>query len=75
LTGDSRGCLGAAFPVIPYALPVAVEMAGRFGSAVTVVHVREHTKYEGSDVDLGPETPADELVEAALAKRPQLKLA
>ena len=40
-------------------------MAARFGSAVTVVHVREHTKYEGSDVDLGPETPADELVEAA----------
>ena len=35
---------------------------------VTVVHVREHTKYEGSDVDLGPETPADELVEAALGR-------
>lgn len=49
-------------------LPVALEMASRFGSVVTVVHVREHTKYEGSDVDLGPETPADELVEAALVR-------
>ncbi len=47
-------------------LPVALEMAERFGSAVTVIHVREHTKYEGSDVDLGPATPADELVGAAL---------
>jgi nucleotide-binding universal stress UspA family protein len=49
-------------------VPVAVEMATRFGSAVTVVHIREHTKYEGSDVDLGPETPADELVGAALER-------
>ena len=47
-------------------LPVAVEMAQRFGSAVTIVHVREHAKYEGSDVDLGPPTPADELVDEAL---------
>ena len=37
-------------------VPAALEMAQRFGSAVTVVHVREHTKYEGSDVDLGPPT-------------------
>ena len=36
-------------------LPVALEMAERFGSSVTVVHVREHAKYEGSDVDLGPD--------------------
>ena len=35
-------------------------------SAVTIVHVREHAKYEGSDVDLGPPTPADELVDEAL---------
>ena len=47
-------------------LPVALEMAQRFGSAVTVIHIREHTKYEGSDVDLGPATPADELVGGAL---------
>lgn len=47
-------------------VPVAIEMAGRFGSAVTIVHVREHAKYEGSDVDLGPETSAGDLVGAAL---------
>jgi nucleotide-binding universal stress UspA family protein len=49
-------------------VPVAVEMAERFGSRVTIVHVREHTKYEGSDVDLGPGVPADELVETALGR-------
>lgn len=47
-------------------IPAAIEMAERFESAVTVIHVREHTKYEGSDVDLGPETSAEELVDAAL---------
>jgi nucleotide-binding universal stress UspA family protein len=35
-------------------VPVAIEMATRFGSRVTVVHVREHARYEGDDVDLGP---------------------
>jgi len=49
-------------------LPVALEMAERFGSAVTVIHIREHTKYEGSDVDLGPATPADDLVGVALER-------
>jgi nucleotide-binding universal stress UspA family protein len=36
-------------------VPVAIEMATRFGSRVTVVHVREHARYEGDDVDLGPD--------------------
>jgi len=27
------------------------------------VHVREHTRYEGSDVDMGPPIPAQELVD------------
>jgi nucleotide-binding universal stress UspA family protein len=36
-------------------MPVAIEMAIRFGSRVTVVHVREHARYEGDDVDLGPD--------------------
>jgi nucleotide-binding universal stress UspA family protein len=49
-------------------LPVALEMAARFGSAVTVVHVREHTKYEGSEVDLGPEVSAEDLVSGAAAR-------
>jgi nucleotide-binding universal stress UspA family protein len=49
-------------------LPVAIEMAERFGSAVTVVHVREHAKYEGSDVDLGPDISPEELVRQAVAR-------
>jgi nucleotide-binding universal stress UspA family protein len=49
-------------------LPVAVEMAERFGSMVTVVHVREHAKYEGSDVDLGPEIAPEELVAHAVER-------
>ena len=36
-------------------VPVAIEMAVRFGARVTVVHVREHTRYEGDDIDLGPD--------------------
>ncbi|HWC70218.1 MAG TPA: universal stress protein [Actinomycetota bacterium] len=43
-------------------VPVAIDLAQRYGASVTVVHVREHTKYEGTDVDLGPEMPAEELV-------------
>ena len=49
-------------------VPAALEMATRFGSAVTVVHVREHERYEGSDVDLGPEMPAEELVESVVGQ-------
>lgn len=44
-------------------LPVAVDLARRYGSAVTVVHCREFERYEGSDVDLGPPIPATKLVE------------
>lgn len=49
-------------------VPVAVDLATRYGSSVTVVHVREHGRYEGSDVDLGPATPAEELVEAVVER-------
>jgi nucleotide-binding universal stress UspA family protein len=49
-------------------LPVAIEVAQRFGSLVTVVHAREHARYEGSDVDLGPEIAAEDLVERAVAR-------
>ena len=48
-------------------IPVAVDMAQRYGSAVTVVHVREIERYEGSDVDLGPPIPADALVGQTVA--------
>jgi len=44
-------------------IPVALDLAGKYGSAVAVVHVREHTRYEGSDVDMGPPIPAQELVD------------
>jgi len=47
---------------------VAVDLARRYGSAVTVVHVREYERYEGSDVDLGPPIPAEELVNGVLAR-------
>lgn len=43
-------------------VPTAIDLAQRYGSAVTVVHVREHTKYEGSDVDLGPDVQPEDLV-------------
>jgi nucleotide-binding universal stress UspA family protein len=47
-------------------IPVAVDLARRYEASVTVVHVREYDRYEGSDVDLGPPIPADELVERAV---------
>ena len=43
-------------------IPVAVDLAGRYGSTVTVVHVREYERYEGADVDLGPPITAEDLV-------------
>jgi nucleotide-binding universal stress UspA family protein len=46
----------------------ALDMAKRYGSVVTIVHVREHERYEGSDVDLGPPTPAEELVNDVLTR-------
>jgi nucleotide-binding universal stress UspA family protein len=44
-------------------IAVAQDMARRYGSVVTVVHVREYERYEGDDVDLGPPIPAEKLVE------------
>jgi nucleotide-binding universal stress UspA family protein len=48
-------------------VPVAVDLATKYGSSVTVVHVREHGRYEGADVDLGPSTPPEELVAGVVA--------
>jgi nucleotide-binding universal stress UspA family protein len=48
-------------------IDVAVDLARRYGSTVTVVHVREYERYEGSDVDLGPPIPAEKLVDEVLA--------
>jgi nucleotide-binding universal stress UspA family protein len=47
-------------------IPVALDLAQKYGSMVTVVHVREHERYEGSDVDLGPPIPAEALVEGTV---------
>jgi nucleotide-binding universal stress UspA family protein len=47
---------------------IALDMAERYGSAVTIVHIREHERYEGSDVDLGPPIPAEELVNDVLTR-------
>jgi len=47
---------------------VALDLAKRYGSRVTVVHVREHGRYEGDDVDLGPATPAQELIDEAVER-------
>lgn len=44
-------------------VPVALDMAKRYGSSVTVVHVREHARYEGDDVDLEPATSAQGLMD------------
>ncbi len=47
-------------------LPVAVDLAARYGASVTVLHVREYARYEGDDVDLGPPVTAEALVNAAV---------
>jgi nucleotide-binding universal stress UspA family protein len=44
-------------------IPVAIDLASKYGSVVTVIHVREQERYEGSEVDLGPPIPAERLVE------------
>jgi nucleotide-binding universal stress UspA family protein len=47
---------------------IAIDLAERYEAAVTIVHVREYERYEGSDVDLGPPIPADELVDQVVAR-------
>ena len=48
-------------------VPVAVDLAAKYGSSVIVVHMREHGRYAGADVDLGPAIGAEELVAGILA--------
>jgi Universal stress protein UspA and related nucleotide-binding proteins len=47
-------------------IAMAVDLAQRYSSTVTVVHVREYERYEGSDVDMGPPIPAEQLVNDVL---------
>jgi nucleotide-binding universal stress UspA family protein len=49
-------------------IPVALDLAQKYGSTVTVVHCREFDRYEGSDVDLGPPISAKTLVEETVAR-------
>jgi len=49
-------------------IELGLDLARRYGSVVTVVHVRERGRYEGSDVDLGPPVPAEKLVDDVLVR-------
>ena len=49
-------------------MDVAVDLATRYGSVVTVVHVREYERFEAADVDLGPPIPAEQLLQDAVAE-------
>ncbi len=48
-------------------ISMAVDLAQRYGSVVTILHVREYERYEGSDVDMGPPISAEQLVDDVLA--------
>jgi nucleotide-binding universal stress UspA family protein len=45
-----------------------IDLAQRYGATVTVLHVREFEKYEGSDVDLGPPQDARSLVNEVVGR-------
>jgi nucleotide-binding universal stress UspA family protein len=49
-------------------IAMAVDLAQRYGSAVTILHVREYERYEGSDVDMGPPISAEQLVNDVLER-------
>ena len=49
-------------------ITIALDLAERYDSLVTIVHVREYERYEGTDVDMGPPIPADELVDQVVAR-------
>jgi nucleotide-binding universal stress UspA family protein len=44
-------------------IPIATDMATRYGAAVTVIHVREHEMNWGSDIDIETPEEATSLVE------------
>ena len=49
-------------------ITIALDLAKRYESSVAIVHVREYERYEGTDVDMGPPIPADELVDQVVAR-------
>jgi len=49
-------------------IKVALDLTRRYGSRVTIVHVREHDRYEGDDVDLGPAISPQALIDQAVER-------
>lgn len=49
-------------------IAIALDMAQRYTSSVTVAHVREYERYEGSDVDMGPPISGEQLIEEVTAR-------
>ena len=49
-------------------IAIGLDMAARYGSTVTVLHVREYERYEGSDVDMGPPISGEQLVEDVVTR-------
>ncbi len=46
----------------------AIDLAQKYEATVTVLHVREFEKYEGSDVDLGPPQEAQSIVDEVVER-------
>jgi nucleotide-binding universal stress UspA family protein len=55
-------------------IAIAIDMAQRYTSSVTVVHVREYERYEGSDVDMGPPISGEQLVGDVVARFREARL-
>lgn len=49
-------------------VPVAADLASRYGATVTVLHVREFQKRFGSDVDIDPEEESRAYVDGVVAR-------
>ncbi len=47
-------------------VPVAADLAARYGASVTVLHVREFTKRHGADVDIDPEQESRAYVDGVI---------
>ncbi|MBI3647218.1 MAG: universal stress protein [Actinobacteria bacterium] len=49
-------------------VPVAADLAKKYGATVTVLHVREFTKRFGADVEIDPENESQAFVDRVLAE-------
>ena len=48
-------------------VPVAADLAKKYGASVTVLHVREYTKRFGTDVEIDPEDESKTYVDGVVA--------